>query len=298
MVALASLLRERDRRATLYSADLAPRNLRWLPHIKTWTRRLKPEAKYDLTVVVDCGDPKLLGDSFPKPEVTGPVIALDHHRNHRAFGDLFVCDPKAAATGVMVARLADALGWELSSDAALGIWVALVSDTGSFRYSNTNAEALKLAARLVDSHGVTPWDVSERLEERVPLSRYRLLSRVLADLEVTCDGKLAVMTVTAELVAEVKAKWEDTEGLVNHARAIAGVECGVLYTPAKWGGTRVSLRSKGRLIDAGAVCHALGGGGHRGAAGCTIDGDIAKAREIVEAALSAALVAGSDDPKS
>jgi len=289
MVALAALLRGAGKRATLFSRDPVPRNLKWLPLVKTWTRKLKPDSHYDVTIVVDCGDAKLLGDRFPAKDVTGEVVVLDHHANAHPFGDLFVTDPEAAATGVLVARLARELGWELGPEAAVGIWVALVSDTGSFRYSNTNVEALALATELVDRHGVEPWQVSERLDERVPLRRYRLLARALTDMEMLFDGKVAMMTVTQATVDGCQATWEDTEGLVNYCRSIDGVECGVLLSPSKWGGTRVSLRSKGRAIDAGALCLGLGGGGHRGAAGCTIPGDLEQGRKVIEGELAQAL---------
>jgi bifunctional oligoribonuclease and PAP phosphatase NrnA len=289
MSALASLLRERGREATLYNPDHAPRNLRWLPHVRTLVHKLAPETRYEMTIVVDCGDRRLLGEKFPPPEVTGPLVVLDHHASSRPFGEVTVCDPGAASVGVLVARLARRLGWTLSADAAQGIYVSLVADTGSFRYSNTDAEAFQLAADLVAERGVEPWGVAERLGEQVPLARWRLLARVLGGIELELDGKVAVMVVTEELVKGAGAGWEDTEGLVNYARAIEGVECGVLLSPARNGGVRCSLRSKGRAIDAGAVCAGLGGGGHPGAAGCTLEGDLPAARARVLDALAAAL---------
>lgn len=289
MVALAALLRDAGKRATLFSRDPVPRNLKWLPLVKTWTRKLKQESKYQVTVILDCGDAKLLGGRFPAADITGEVLVLDHHASARPFGDVFVSDSAAAATGVLIARLAAEMGLPLTNEAALGIWVALVSDTGSFRYSNTNAEALSLASRLVDSHGVDPWAVSERLDENVPLRRYKLLAKALQDMEMVLGGQVALMVVTQETVDQCGATWEDTEGLVNYGRSIDGVECGLLLTPAKWGGVRVSLRSKGRVVDAGALCHSLGGGGHRGAAGCTLKGTIAEGRETLLSALAEAL---------
>jgi phosphoesterase RecJ-like protein len=122
--------------------------------------------------------------------------------------------------------------------------------------------ALRLAADLVGSYGVDPWEISERMSERGTLARYRLLSAALATLETTQRGRLSFMLITEEMVQTAGATWEDTEGMVNYARAIRGVECGVLITPAKHGGVRVSMRSKGG-IDAGEVCLQLGGGGHR-----------------------------------
>lgn len=290
MVALASLLRQRGAEVTLYNPDLVPRHLKWLPLCKGMSHRLPKSARFALTVVVDCGDAKLLGPDFPPPEVTGPLLILDHHASGRPFGDVVVCDPDAASVGVLVARLAARLGWPLTADAALALYVSLFTDTGSFRYANTNAEALRLAADLVEVHGVHPWTVSERLSEQGTLARTRLLAAALGTLEPVLGGAVVFMTITAEMVSGAGASWDDTDGMVNHARSIKGVECGVLVTPAKRGGTRVSMRSKGHLIDAGQVCLALGGGGHRGAAGCTLaETDIAVARKTVEEALARAL---------
>jgi phosphoesterase RecJ-like protein len=220
--------------------------------------------------------------------VTGPLLVLDHHASSRPFGDVYVCDPSASSIGVLVARLAEALGWSLPPDAAPGIYVSLVSDTGSFRYSNTNAEAFELAARLVGRLGVDPWAVASALGEQAPLARLKLLAAALATIELELGGRIAVMTVTEEMVRAAGARWEHSEGLVNYARAIEGVECGVFLAPARDGGVRVSLRSKGR-VDAGAVCTPFGGGGHPGAAGCWIDGALADGRAQILAALAAAL---------
>jgi bifunctional oligoribonuclease and PAP phosphatase NrnA len=290
MVALTSLLRQRGAEVTLYNPDLVPRYLKWLPLTRGLVHRLPRSARFPLTVVVDCGDPKLLGPSFPPPEVTGQVLALDHHAAGRPFGDVFLCDPDAASVGVLVARLAHRLGWPLTEDAALGIYVSMVSDTGWFRYSNTNAEALRLAADLVDGQGVHPWAVGEKLTEQSSLGRYRLMASAFGTLEQALGGAVVFMQVTEEMVKKANATWDDSDGLVNYARSIKGVECGVLITPAKRGGVRVSLRSKGHLIDAGQVCFGFGGGGHKGAAGCTLPGDdLAEARRTIEAALAAAL---------
>lgn len=289
MIALASMRKQRPGQVTLYNPDLVPRHLKWLPMTRTLIHRLPRSARFDATVVMDCGDPKLLGASFPPAEVTGPLVVIDHHASGRPFGDVFYCDPEAASVGVMVHRLAARLGWPLTADAALALYVSLFTDTGSFRYANTNAEALRLAALLVEQHGVGPWAVSERLSEQGTLARCRLLAAALATLEPALGGHVVFMTITDEMVKAAGATWDDTDGMVNHARSIRGVECGVLLTPAKRGGVRVSLRSKGHLLDAGAVCLALGGGGHRGAAGCTLSGDLAGVRTTVEAALAAAL---------
>jgi phosphoesterase RecJ-like protein len=264
--------------------------LKWLPGIDKLTRSLPGGSKFDLTLVVDCGDRKLLGQSFPGPSITGPLVVLDHHLASRPFGDLYFCDPSAASIGVLVARLAGKLGWPLNPNAATAIFTSLVADTGSFRYANTNAEAFALASRLVAEESVDPWAIAQKLGEEVPLARHRLLGAALSAIQLELGGKAAVLVVTEEMVRAAGAKWEHTEGLVNYARGIEGVEVGVLLAPlAQGGGTRISLRSKGGL-DCGAVCTPFGGGGHKGAAGCAIAQKIPEARVEILAAISAALL--------
>lgn len=292
MSALTTLLRAQGKKVTLYNPDPVPRTLRWLPQVATLVHRLPVGTRYDVTFVCDCGDRKLVGESFPASDITGPLVVLDHHAFSRPFGDVYLCDPSAPAAGVLVARLAETLGWPILPEAAEAIYVSLVADTGFFRYANTTAEAFRLAHDFVDRLGVDPWKVAEALGERVPLSRYRLLAAALATIQIELDGQVAVMTVTEEMVRAAGAAWEDTEGLVNYTRSIEGVECGVLFTPAKDKRVRVSLRSRGRRINAGAVVMPFGGGGHSGAAGCRLEGTLAEARARILAALQEALSAG------
>lgn len=294
MVALAAILRAQGKHARLYNPDPVPRRLRWLPLARTLVRKLPDNQAYDATVAVDCAEARLLGPGFPDSSVTGTLVILDHHASGAPFGDIHVCDPEAASVGVLVARLADRQNWPLTRDAALAIYVSLACDTGTFRYANTNAEAFHLAARLVDQHRVDPWRVSERLYERSSLDRYRLLALVLPQIELHLSGRVAVIVVTREILAEAKASWDDAVSIVDYARGIHGVECGVLLSPAKLGGTRISLRSKGFHIDAGRVCASLGGGGHSGAAGCVLAMALPAARARIIEALAAAL--GIDTP--
>jgi phosphoesterase RecJ-like protein len=287
VVALTALLREHGKSATIYIPDLVPRRFKWMPLVKSAITRVASKERFGVTVALDCGDEKQLARPLPKAEVTGDVIVFDHHASSRPFGDLFVSDPRAASVGVMIARLARHLGWALEGDAALGVFVSLSCDTGSFRYSNANGEAFRLAAELVEG-GVNPYLVSEHLHERNSVGRCRLLAAALGGIDVVLDGKVAVITITREMVKSAGASWDDTVGIVNYARSIDGVECGVLVAPARRGGTRLSLRSRG-LVDAGAVCLPFAGGGHPGAAGCTIDTDIVTARATMEKALAAAL---------
>jgi phosphoesterase RecJ-like protein len=288
MAALATLLRARGKKATIYAPDLIPRRYKWLPAAKSAVQRLPADARFDLTVVVDCADAQLLGDTLPPDAQRGALVTLDHHASGRPFGDVAICDPSAAACAVLVARIARRLEWEIDADAATGLYVSLISDTGGFRHANTNAEALALAAHLVE-RGAQPHVIAQRLEERSTAGKLRLLGSALTTLELVCGGKVALLTVTGEMVDGSGGSWDDTEGLVYWARGVDGVQVGVLITTARGGGVRVSMRSRTDRVDVGAVCMTLGGGGHPGAAGVHLDTDLAGARTRVIAALDVAL---------
>jgi bifunctional oligoribonuclease and PAP phosphatase NrnA len=287
MAGLASLLRARGKRAVIYSMDPIARRYKWLPLVDTTVHELVPGETFDCTVVVDCADVTLLGNALPPPDVRGVLVTLDHHASGRPFGDLAVWDPSAAAVGALVVRIARCLGWPITHEAAVPLYVSLISDTGGFRHANTNAEALRIAADLVVA-GV----------QRPSLAKLRLLGAVLSTLELHCAGRVGMLLATTEMVEHNRATWEDVEGMVNWARNVEGVHVGVMLTTAKGGGVRVSMRSRTDRVDVGRVCMQLGGGGHPGAGGCHLDDafDVAKRRVVV--ALEMAFVHEGPMPRS
>jgi phosphoesterase RecJ-like protein len=287
MAGLASLLRALGKEAVIYSVDPIARRYKWLPLAHTVVHTIGFDERFDCTVVVDCADISLLGDALPPPEVCGTLITLDHHASGKPFGDIAVWDPTAAAVGVLVHRIAEHEGWPVTSEAAVPLYVSLISDTGGFRHANTNAEALRVGSELVGA-GVVPSSIAGSLEERPSPGKLRLLGSVLSTLELCCAGRAGVLSATTEMVDGARASWEDIEGMVNWARNVEGVQVGVLLTTAKGGGVRVSMRSRSEKIDVGRVCMTLGGGGHPGAGGCHINGDLASTKEKVVRALDAA----------
>ncbi len=288
MAALASLLRGQGKTAVIYSLDPIARRYKWLPLLDTTVHTISFDERFDCTIVVDCADISLIGDALPPPEVRGTLITLDHHASGHPFGDVAVWDPTAAAVGVLVFRIAQAERWELTSEAAVPIYVSLISDTGGFRHANTNAEVLHVASEMVRA-GVVPAQVAGSLEERPSPGKLRLLGSVLSTLELHCAGRVGVLSVTTAMVEGARASWEDIEGMVNWARNVDGVQIGVLLTTAKGGGVRVSMRSRSERIDVGRVCMQLGGGGHPGAGGCHVaDDDLARAKDRVVKLLDSA----------
>lgn len=291
MAGLASLLRAAGKTAVIYSVDPIARRYKWLPLVDTTVHTISFDERFDCAIVVDCADISLLGDTLPPPEVCGQLITLDHHASGRPFGDIPVWDPAASAVGVIVFRIAQHLGWPITAEAAVPLYVSLISDTGGFRHANTNAEALHVGSELIRL-GVVPATIAASLEERPSPGKLRLLGSVLSTLELQCAGRVGMLTVTTDMVEGARASWEDIEGMVNWARNAEGVQVGVLLTTAKGGGVRVSMRSRSERIDVGKVCMTLGGGGHPGAGGCHIEGDLAVTKERVVRALDIAFNRG------
>jgi phosphoesterase RecJ-like protein len=284
MVGCAEVLRGLGKHVTLYLPDGAPEPLRPLAGVREARRTLDGAGKFDATLVFDTGDPRLLQNTLPAPGVAGKVIVIDHHRVAVPFGDLCWRDPDAAAVGVLVYRLAGALGAPISPAAAEALYVSIVADTGSFRYANTSAEVLRIGADLVD-RGADPWRVTQRMFESQPLERLLLLRRVLETLKVSLGGRLATLEVSDEMLKECGANAEMIEGMVGYARGIRGVEVGALLSK-KGGSVRASLRGRGGA-DVARVCAEFGGGGHHDAAGCEIPApDLSASRVLLEAAVA------------
>ncbi len=290
MCGLASLLRAQGKSVVIYSVDPIARRYRWLPLADLAVEAIAPGDRFDCTVVVDCADAALLGGALPSPRVCGTLIALDHHATNRPFGDVAVSDVSAAAVGVLVYRIAHKLAWPMTVEAGVPLYVSIISDTGGFRHANTNPEALQVAAELVRA-GVVPAAVAAQLEERPSVGKVRLLGSVLSTLELFCDDRVGILSVTGDMVDAAQALWEDIEGMVNWSRSAVGVEVGVMLAAVASGGVRVSMRSRSDRIDVGRVCMTLGGGGHPGAAGCHMQGDLEAAKASVVRAIEVAFAA-------
>jgi phosphoesterase RecJ-like protein len=236
----------------------------------------------DALLTLEC--PSAARTGFPLDG--GPVVNVDHHPGNERYGSLNLVDVKAAAAGEVVADILDLLGWEIDEAIATNLWVALVSDTGSFRYSSTTAKALALGARLVAA-GARPGDVNDMLFESRPAHAVALEARVLSTLTLHDEGRVATLELPERFLLETGASWSDAEGFANRGRAIAGVRAAAALSE-KRGLVSVSLRSKGS-VDVRAVAARHGGGGHVNAAGCDVQGPLAEARERIAGELARAI---------
>lgn len=242
---------------------------------------------WDAAIVMECPEASRPGyDGLAR----GTVVNVDHHPGNTRWGTVNLVDTTAAAVGETVADLLDRLDWPVTLPVAVNLWVSLVSDTGSFRYSSTTPKAMALGARLLAA-GVKPGDVNEFLFEARPLSALRLEALVLGTLALHDGGRVATVELPLRFLAESGADPADAENLVNRARGIGGVFAAALLRDGETPGEiRCSLRSKGE-VDVRAVAARFGGGGHRNASGCRLQGTMDSARTEVVTRLAAAVSA-------
>jgi bifunctional oligoribonuclease and PAP phosphatase NrnA len=285
-LALALALRKMGKTATVLNADPVPGNLLFLPGADTVVFE-EDGSRYDVAVVLDCGSPERTGRVAPELRKCPLLVNIDHHRTNGDRGELSLVDPDAAATGLLIHRVLSAMGYDICLDVATNIYVAVLTDTGSFHYSSSSPEAFEVAGEMV-RRGVDPWAVAERVYETQSANRLRLLGRVLDTLEVSACGKVASITTMRETLREFAAGKDALEGFINYPRSIVGVEVAVSFREEEGDVFRVSFRSKGRA-DVSAVAARFGGGGHRNAAGCTVPGALPDVKRKVLEALAAVL---------
>jgi phosphoesterase RecJ-like protein len=277
-LALASFLRNIGKDVTVFFQDPVPDLYSFLPGADTVLSHI-PDREFDVAFVLDIGEKKRAGAEFCAFSRVATTINLDHHLSCDKFGDYNLIDSRAAATGILVYRIARASGYSFDRDTALCIYVAIITDTGSFRYSNANREAFSVAGEMIEC-GVNAWGVAEQLYENQPQKRLELLSKCLPTLEVFKGGQAASVTVTHDMYSTCGADAELTDGFVNYPRSIRGVEVAIFFRQLEEKKFKVGFRSKGK-VNVAAFSAALGGGGHHNAAGCTVEGTLDDVKNIV-----------------
>jgi phosphoesterase RecJ-like protein len=234
--------------------------------------------------VLDISDLKRLGilaESVRKLAV--PRLVIDHHvPSDDPAGDVIFTDTSACATGELVYDLARVLGLEITPAIARALYTAILTDTGSFRFSNTSPRCLAIAAELL-AHGVDPEEMYQRVYANAPLGRVRVLAEALGSLEVDAAHGLAWLSLASGAVERHDVKSEDLDGIVEHARSVAGTKMALFFRDLGHGKVKVSFRSTGD-VDVNRFARGFGGGGHAKAAGAMVPGRLDEVREKVVAA--------------
>ena len=289
---LAAALRQKGKTArAVIASDLPPR-YRFLDPDGTRVERYQPPGdefrNVDAVIVVDTGTWNQIGEfgdflkAFP-----GPRMVIDHHRTQDDLGGIHLVDTTAEAAGRLVYEAAMSLDAKLDKEMAEALFMALATDTGWFRHSNTTAKTFALAEELTRA-GADPNSLYDRLYDQNPLGKLRLAGRALERLRTVFDGQAAYTEIYLADYAETGSTPPDTEDLINYPRCVEGVEVAFLLIEQPAECVKVSFRSRS-AIDVDKVAEMFSGGGHRLASGATIPGSVPMVRERVLAAVRQAL---------
>jgi bifunctional oligoribonuclease and PAP phosphatase NrnA len=238
----------------------------------------------DALLVVDISDVRRLGTlADAVRRMTGPKLVVDHHvPSDEPPGPIIVSDTTACATGELVFDLATVAGWEITPKVACALYVALLTDTGGFRFSNTSPRCHAIAGQLLHA-GVDPEEMYRRVYASVPAGRLRLLRDALDTLQVDESRGLSWISVPAGALERYAVSSEDLDGIVEHPRSIAGTRMAIFFRDLGHGKVKASFRSTGD-VDVNSFARQFGGGGHARAAGALIPGALADVTESVIAA--------------
>ncbi|HTK25878.1 MAG TPA: bifunctional oligoribonuclease/PAP phosphatase NrnA [Pyrinomonadaceae bacterium] len=262
------LLKSLGKNAEVIACDEIPGAYQELPGVEDIRRVKAIDKQYDAVFIIECSDAFRPGITDLEKEFT---VNIDHHATSEHFGTINWIDSTASAVGEMIYNLCKAIGGRITTEIAECLYMALVTDTGSFHYSNTTDRTLKVASELLKS-GAKPAKIAEAVYNSYPWSRIELMRHVLATVKRDPSGLVASMRQTLEMRKNAGAVDGDNNGFVNIPLAAKEVEA-VVYTrevgPDEY---RVSLRSKGN-INVAKVAEKFGGGGHKNAAGCRAVGD-------------------------
>ena len=286
MLALHLLCRAQGRRslAAWPGADPVAPHYLFLPGLDTITPASEFPSAPEVMVTFDCGSIERLGELAAPARAAGQLVVLDHHATNALYGTINLVDPQAAATAVVVRRLAARLGWSLDRDSAECIYAGLVTDTGRFQYSNTTPEVFALAEELA-RFDLPIAHITRELFEKSRFAYLQMVAEVLGRAELDESLGLVVACVTAEDLSRHGVTLEETEGLIDLVRRTAEARVAVVAKEAPEG-TRVSLRSIDGP-DVGALAQSLGGGGHRYASGFTSTRPLGEVVALVRQALAA-----------
>jgi len=246
--------------------------------------------KFDCFVVLDCADLKRTGDVYKLNKNNKPVLNIDHHISNQSFGDVNWVDPEASSCSEMIFKLYKKLRQPIDKEAALALYTGIMTDTGSFRYSNTSSFTFKAAAELLKS-GLSVSQVYRNTYENIPVGDIKLLLRLLPKIKFYCQSKVAGFQIDKQLIKAKKTSIDLADQLLSFGRAIKGVEVVVLFKEnlGEKNQVRVNLRSQGN-VDVNKIASFFGGGGHKTASGATLTGSIKKIEEKVIAKIQSSLV--------
>ncbi len=259
------------KKMSIFIQDKIPFPFNTFPDIEKIQIGQIPPNAYDIVILLECANVSRSGQE----ELDGYFkINIDHHHSNDLYADINWVNPTSAAVACMAYELGERLEIDFTPQIATHLYSAIVSDTGSFQFSNTKAQAFEICYKLVNL-GAVPIQVSELLFNNNPPEKIKLLGQVLSTLKMNGEGTIATITMFKKFLDDLKLSEIDTEDITTYARSIKGAKMVLFFKEIKPDTFRISLRSKGKT-NAAMVAEHFGGGGHLHAAGFTVHGEYKK----------------------
>jgi len=274
-LAMAFALRALGKDVTVVNFDPAAPPFMAFPGVADIVIAPNVDGDFDAAIIMECSD-------YARTNVAGLerffTINIDHHPGNTGYGQINWFDSGAAACAEMVFDVVQALGVPMTIEIATHIYIAILTDTGSFHFSNLSPRTFDICRQLLEA-GVDPVRVARQVYDNANVGRLKLCGAIMNGMRVDASGRIAVLSLDQQMAGAAGATYDDTEGIINQPLTVKEIQAVVFFKQSQGDHYRVSLRSKGE-VDIGAVAKEYDGGGHKNAAGCSVDGPIDELRNI------------------
>jgi len=279
-LALKRILERLGKEVTIVNHDSVPKIYDFLPGSESIRQESPKNKECDVTIVLDSPDFSRLESTAKAIKKDKVIINIDHHLGNKKFGKYNYVDTKASAVGEQIYELTRIMGFEIDEEIALCLYVGILTDTGSFRQSNTTSRTHEIVADLMKIGDLRPAQITHQVYETQLPSAIKLLSMTLDTLERSEDGRIAWMTITDEMFKETGTTKAEAENFINYVRSVKGSEVAILFTELARDEVKISFRSKSSA-DVNSIAKTFGGGGHLRASACTMKRDLEDVKEKV-----------------
>ena len=283
-MAMALAMRALGKHATVVSDGVPPVFLRPFPGVNGIQITTEVTETFDAALIMECSD-------LARTGVGGldrsPVMNIDHHPGNKVYGAINWIDESAAACAEMAFTLIEALGVPISKDLATHVYLGILTDTGSFHFSHLSPRTYEIARRCVEAGADPQWIATTHYDSN-SLSRVRIFGAVMNAMQIAGDGRVALLSITRAVMADLGGTSDDLEGLINFPLTVKDIEAVAFFKEVGDQDWRVSLRSKGN-VNTGAIARQFGGGGHTNASGCCAQGDLDAVQKQMGALLADAV---------
>ena len=283
-MAMAFAVRALGKAATVVTDAPPPLFLQPFPGVDSVHITSAITESFDAALIMECGD---LARTGVRGLERSPVMNIDHHPGNKVYGAVNWIDESAAACGEMAFTLIEALGVPITSEIATHVYLAILTDTGSFHFSHLSPRTYEIARRCVEA-GADPQWIARTHYDSNSLARVRIFGAVMNAMAIVDDGRIALLSITRKVMEQLGGTNDDLEGLINFPLTVKDIEAVAFFKEVGDDDWRVSMRSKGN-VNTGAIARQFGGGGHTNASGCSANGDLAAVQQQFAALLADAV---------